>query len=115
MLFTKDDLKAYKMHSDNVKKTTGLDDADIYVFSVEQLNKFVENHIKKTHLDIPDIRNKLSPVTHLIGMVELIKENGMDWVIKALPHAKKSVNYLSQRDVYGNLKNVSKDEYGNSH
>lgn len=48
-------------------------------------------------LTIPDIRNKLSPITHLIYMVELGEKKLID---KAIKQAKKSVNYLSQRKVY---------------
>ncbi|HSE99948.1 MAG TPA: hypothetical protein VLA48_03545 [Nitrososphaeraceae archaeon] len=49
-------------------------------------------------LTIPDIRNKLSPITNMIALFErgeyaYIKNKGLDEV-------KKSINYLAQRDVY---------------
>lgn len=48
-------------------------------------------------LTIPDIRNKLSPITHLISLVE---RNESDFIEKVISQAKESVNYLSQREVY---------------
>ena len=50
------------------------------------------------YLSIPDIRNKLSPITNMITLFErgkyaYIKERGLDEV-------KKSVNYLSDREIY---------------
>jgi hypothetical protein len=53
--------------------------------------------VSESTLGIPDIRNKLSPITHLISMVE---RNEPDFIKKAIPQAKESVNYLAQRDVY---------------
>ena len=49
-------------------------------------------------LKIPGIRNKLSPITNMIALFErgeyaYIKNKGLDEV-------KKSVNYLSDREVY---------------
>lgn len=49
-------------------------------------------------LEIPDIRNKLSPITNMIALFErgefaYIKNKGLDEV-------KKSVNYLADREVY---------------
>jgi len=48
-------------------------------------------------LTVPDIRNKLSPITHLISMIE---RGDTDYVHEAIPQAKISVNYLAQRKVY---------------
>lgn len=48
-------------------------------------------------LTIPDIRNKLSPITHLISMIE---RNEPELVKQAILQAKESVNYLAQREVY---------------
>jgi len=48
-------------------------------------------------LTVPDIRNKLTPITHLIAMVER-GENEL--IQKSLSQAKESVNYLAQRNVY---------------
>ena len=53
--------------------------------------------VSESTLTVPDIRNKLSPITHLISMVE--REEPY-YIKKAIPQAKKSVNYLAQRDVY---------------
>lgn len=54
------------------------------------------------YLSIPDIRNKLSPITNMIALFErgefaYIKNKGLDEV-------KKSINYLTQREVYENIK-----------
>ena len=53
-------------------------------------------------LKIPDIRNKLSPITNMIALFErgeyaYIKNKGLDEV-------KRSINYLAQREVYENIK-----------
>ena len=48
-------------------------------------------------LTVPDIRNKLTPVTHLISMIE---RDEPEYVKKCLPSVKQSVNYLAQNDVY---------------
>lgn len=58
---------------------------------------FVLFDVSESTLGIPDIRNKLSPITHLISMVE---RNEPDFIKKAIPQAKESVNYLAQREVY---------------
>ena len=49
-------------------------------------------------LKIPDIRNKLSPITNMIALFErgeyaYIKNKSLDEV-------KRSINYLSDREVY---------------
>lgn len=49
-------------------------------------------------LSIPDIRNKLSPITNMITLFErgeyaYINNKGLDEV-------KKSINYLANREVY---------------
>lgn len=56
--------------------------------------------INKDTLSIPDIRNKLSPLTHLITVIEDERIKEKDWLPEALKGAKRSVNYLAQRDVY---------------
>ena len=48
-------------------------------------------------LTIPDIRNKLSPLTTLISLLEA---GETEWVMKTLPQCKKSINYLADREVY---------------
>jgi hypothetical protein len=57
----------------------------------------------KESLDIADIRNKLSPVTTLISLLE-IGDLSMDdaYILKAIEQSKKSINYLAQRKVYEN-------------
>jgi hypothetical protein len=51
----------------------------------------------KESLDIPDIRNKLSPITNLI---QLIEKGEFGWAMKQLKQCKKSVNYLADRKVF---------------
>lgn len=50
------------------------------------------------YLSIPDIRNKLSPITNIICLLE----NGdIEYLSKKdLTEVKKSINYLSNREVY---------------
>lgn len=51
----------------------------------------------KKSLDIPDIRNKLSPITNLISLLE----NGeIEWALKEIKQCKISINYLADREVY---------------
>ena len=76
-----------------------------YGLFVEKANIILEEIEKTKHLiefedslEVPDIRNKLSPITNMIALFErgeyaYIKDKGLDEV-------KKSVNYLAQRDVY---------------
>jgi len=56
--------------------------------------------VSESTLSIPDIRNKLSPITHLITIIEDERFDKDKWLPKALDGAKRSVNYLAQRDVY---------------
>ena len=69
-----------------------------WIRSITPINSSDKNEATgESTLGIPDIRNKLSPITHLISMVE---RNEPKFIKKAIPQAKKSVNYLAQRDVY---------------
>lgn len=52
-------------------------------------------------LTTPDIRNKLSPITHLISMLEI---GEVEFSKEALPQVKDSINYLAGREVYENTK-----------
>lgn len=52
---------------------------------------------EEDYLFVHDIRNKLSPITTLISLIE--RGEG-EYVKKILPTVKNSVNYLAQRDVY---------------
>jgi hypothetical protein len=61
--------------------------------------------IREATLEVSDIRNKLSPVTHLIAVLEMIDDNDLpqrerESIWKAIDKSKKSINYLSQRNVY---------------
>ena len=56
--------------------------------------------VSESKLSIPDIRNKLSPIIHLITVIEDKRIDRNKWLPKALDDAKRSVNYLAQRDVY---------------
>ena len=40
-----------------------------------------------------DIRNKLSPLSNLIALIE--SDADMDWIKKQIPQAKISIEYLS--------------------
>ena len=64
---------------------------------IAQKKLFVLFDVSESTLGVPDIRNKLSPITHLISMVE---RNEVDFIKRAIPQAKESVNYLAQREVY---------------
>ena len=75
-----------------------------YKMSERQIRE-LQQQVKKLNIDdvsesleIPDIRNKLSPLTHLIWCAE--NERGEKHLEKAIPQAKKSINYLAQREVY---------------
>ena len=58
-------------------------------------------------LTVPDIRNSLSPICHLICLLEadeignsLTLEEYEKLKSDAILQAKKEINYLAQRDVY---------------
>lgn len=72
-------------------------------FTIDDLisfaNYYKDNSIEDLTLTIPDIRNKLSPITHLISMVE---RDEIEYAKKALTQSKLSVNYLAKREVYKN-------------
>ena len=55
--------------------------------------------MKKEGLDFPDIRNKLSPITTLISLLERteIKDR---YVRKAVKQSKISINYLANKEMY---------------
>ena len=63
---------------------------------VEDFDAIAEE-LSKEFLDVPDVRNKLTPLTHLISMVE---RNDEKHTKDALPQAKKSINYLAKREVF---------------
>ena len=51
----------------------------------------------ETTLTIADIRNKLSPITHLIWCIENDK---IEHAKECLPIVKQSVNHLCQKEKY---------------
>ena len=67
---------------------------------IAQKKLFVLFDVSESTLSIPDIRNKLSPITHLITIIEDERFDKGKWLPKALDGAKRSVNYLAQREVY---------------
>lgn len=71
------------------------------VREVEELEKKVNNLdipvVRASTLDVPDIRNRLSPIVHLVSMVEDSENTFIDEII---PQVKENVNYLAQRKVY---------------
>lgn len=64
-------------------------------YSDEDWEKLVGETKIKEFLSIPDIRNKLTPITNIIALFE----RGHIDMIK-LEEVKKSVNYLADREVY---------------
>lgn len=52
---------------------------------------------KEKTLTIPDIRNKLSPLTTLISLLET---GETECALNCLKQCKKSINYLADRKVY---------------
>ena len=61
---------------------------------------FILFDVSESTLGIHDIRNKLSPITYLITIIEDERFDKEKWLPKALEGAKRSINYLAQRDVY---------------
>jgi len=57
------------------------------------------DEFEKESLDIPDIRNKLSPITTFINIFEE-GWGSKKYLTKLLPQCKKSINYLANREVY---------------
>jgi hypothetical protein len=53
--------------------------------------------VSESTLTVPDIRNKLSPTTTLIAMIE---RGEMELAKQAIEQSKISINYLAQREVY---------------
>ena len=56
--------------------------------------------VSESKLSIHDIRNKLSPITHLITVITHERIDKDKWLPDAIDGAKRSVNYLAQREVY---------------
>jgi hypothetical protein len=66
-------------------------------FKQAQALQLRENAVSESTLTIPDIRNKLSPVTTLIEMLE---RGEIELAKQSIEQSKISINYLAQRDVY---------------
>jgi hypothetical protein len=78
----------FELYSDSSTKCQGY----------QRLLELIEfNKDDQGSITIPDIRNKLSPLTHLISMVE---RGEQEYALESLEQAKKSINYLSRREVY---------------
>lgn len=83
--------------TDDETTSTMVEGDTVMAMTKETFVKVVGGIIKEKRFTIPEIRNSLSPITHLISMVEI----GDDEHIKnALLPAKKSVNFLADRKVY---------------
>jgi hypothetical protein len=67
---------------------------------IAQNKLFVLFDVSESNLCIADIRNKLSPITHLITIIEDERFDKEKWLPKAIDGAKISVNYLAKREVY---------------
>ena len=67
---------------------------------MSKIDKIFDEFEKESRI-IPDIRNKLSPITTLISLIE-IGDLSMDdaYILKAIKQCKVSVNYLADKDVY---------------
>ncbi|MCK9477003.1 MAG: hypothetical protein M0R46_13845 [Candidatus Muirbacterium halophilum] len=74
---------------------------------MKHLKKFEEydenNTYQGDYLNAPDevvadVRNKLSPMTNLISMIEFGADK--EYIEKLLPQVKLSINYLAKRKVY---------------
>jgi hypothetical protein len=63
------------------------------------IKKF-EQFKDKEYLDIPDIRNKLSPIRTLISLIENGVDLDSDFIKDSIEQCKISINYLSNRDIY---------------
>lgn len=85
-----------------IKTQTGAASSNSRVFAIaiERLVREIihlEDQMNCGCMTIPDIRNKLTPLTHLISMIELKRKAQIE---QALPQAKRSINYLADRKIY---------------
>lgn len=69
-------------------------DLNAYALGMGDLKKELD---KEGFLTLPDLRNKLSPICHLISMLEI---GEFDLALDSLEQVRKSVNYIAQRDVF---------------
>jgi hypothetical protein len=74
---------------------------DVLVSYSSEDEKYIEDAAEvEPTLTVHDIRGKLSPVTHLIGVLGLKEHHQKELLPNAILQAKKSVNYLAQRECY---------------
>jgi hypothetical protein len=73
-MITKKDVKKYRMHDDNVKLITG-NKADLYVFTIDQLNEFINN------LPIRPIRDEQKALKIIKAIHDYVYESNIDVVI----------------------------------
>lgn len=100
-----DDVKVgdYVEYKSQVVKFLGYD-YGTYPFGEDVESKeIIELPYSEDTLTIPDIRNKLTPIT---TMISLFEDGHFEYIEKHLPEIKKSINYLAQREVYGQTSNT---------
>lgn len=62
-------------------------------------DEYLKGYVEPT-LTVHDIRGKLSPVTHLLSLLEMEGERAKQLLPNAIIGAKRSVNYLAQRECF---------------
>lgn len=96
----------------------GFTKGDMLAFAVEFVKSLSDGKDFRTNTNvdgvpsaddvvIADIRNKMSPVVHLISIMEdnnIDDEYKKDLIPEAINGVKRSTNYLCQRDVFNNIK-----------
>jgi hypothetical protein len=69
-----------------------------------KMEEDINDYFNKKSFSIPDIRNKLTPISNLITMMEngLVKGNVemYDLVLKEIEQCKISIDYLSKKRIY---------------
>jgi len=97
---TKEEVKEYKanqkvLNSDEILQLLNL--VKDGIITPELANEAINIEDK---IDVPDIRNKLSPVTHLICLLESDHDGMKELIPDAIISVKRIVNYLAKREVY---------------
>jgi hypothetical protein len=72
---------------------------------IELICNLAMKSLTDNQLFVDDIRNKLSPITGLLGVMQM--DVDAKYCEKFIPSVKRSVNYLSQREVYPHDETVS--------
>lgn len=70
---------------------------DLWLDGLEKKEALNKTDVSESTLTIPDIRNKLTPITTLIAMIE---RGEIELANQAIEQCKISINYLAQREVY---------------